>query len=221
MPTAPPSATLEVHPPALTPRVRQLIVLGVALSTAATLIGTAFSPVLAVRSPLLLVALCADMRHLILAAPQVDAAWLIPVGALRRAAGMSTTYGFGALWGFVAVRWAGRRSPLAARVLDWVERTFQRVGLPLLFVVPSYTLCLLSGAARLSFRGFLLTVLPGQVVWTALTVYAGDQLSGWTALVLAFLERHLLASTAVCVAAVLAQQLWSRRQKVRAARGEA
>ncbi len=177
--------------------------------------GTSLAPYLAVHQPLLLVALSADISRILLVAGRVDPVLLVVVGAVRRILGMISTYAFGALWGFAVVRWAGRKSPRLATLIDLIERTFSRVGLPLLLVVPSYTLCVLAGAARLSFRGFLLVVVFGQIAVTWLTVAFGEAIAGWTQVIIDFFAAHLWESTAVCVVLVVAQQLLTRRKQER------
>ncbi len=175
--------------------------------------GTALAPYLAVHHPLLLVTLSADISRIVLVAGRVDPVALIVIGSLRRMFGMVSTYGFGALWGFAVVRWAGRRSPRLAALIDLIERTFSRVGLPLLLVIPSYTLCVLAGAARLSFRGFLLVVFFGQIAVTWLTVVFGESISTWTQVIIDFFAAHLWESTLVCVVLVALQQLLTRKRR--------
>lgn len=177
------------------------------------MVGVAFSPYLAVEHPLLLVAASADVRHVLLAAGRVDPWLLLPIAIVRRILGMISTYAFGVLWGYTVLRWTARRSRWAAALIGLVERFFQKVGLPLLLFIPSYTLCMLAGAARLSWRGYLRVVVIGQIAFTGLLVAAGDALASWTLLVVEFLARHLYESTAIAISLVLVQQVISRRRR--------
>lgn len=207
------SAVHELGPPPLPPRLQRFAIGGIAFLSALGLIGTALAPYLAVHHPLLLVALSADVSRILLVAGRVDPVALIAIGAVRRMLGMISTYAFGALWGFAVVRWAGRRSARLATLIALIERVFSRLGLPLLLVIPSYTLCVLAGAARLSFRGFVAVVVVGQIAFTWLTVVFGEAISTWTKVVIDFFAAHLWESTLVCALAVGLQQILSRRKR--------
>ena len=208
---ASPPPYVEVTPPPLPPRLRRAAILYVGVMSAIGLIGTAISPYLAVKHPLALVTMSADVRHVLLAAGRVDPAVLIPVAIVRRILGMISTYAFGVLWGYTALRWSARKSRHAAVLIGLVERFFRKVGLPILLFIPSYTLCLLAGAARLSWRGYLTVVIVGQIAFTCLLVVVGDALGRWTLQVIYFLAAHLYESTAIAIVLVLVSQVISRR----------
>lgn len=203
----------EIGPPPLSPALRRLAVAWVSVHTAIALTGTALSPYLAVNHPLLLVLMAPDLQFVLLAAPQLDPALLLAAGTARRATVQVAMYAIGALWGFIAIRWAGRRSPRAARLIGWMESLFGRLGLPLLVVVPAYAMGVLAGASRTPFWAFLAATTVGQLLATWLTAFAGDQLGEWIQRVLAWLGEHVLAATVVAVLLVLAQQLYSRRSR--------
>jgi hypothetical protein len=198
----PRDASFDVIPPRV---VRATLALATVLAVAGA-VGTAFSPYLLVRHPLALLALSADARHVLLVTGQLDLFVVLAVALPRRVIALVATYGFGAIYGRAALRWADDRSPRVARVTRFVERILARVGGPLLLVWPGYTLSLLSGARRGGFGAFVLLIIAGQTLQIVLTYFFGEAISEWTAYVLAFLREHMVASTAVCVAAVAVQQ---------------
>lgn len=210
---ASPTPYVEVAPPPLPPALRRAAIVYISVVSGIGMVGVALSPYLAVKHPLLLVAASADVRHVLLAAGRVDPWLLLPVAILRRILGMISTYAFGVLWGYSVLRWTARRSRRAGVMIGLLERFFHKVGLPILLFVPSYTLCMLAGAARLSWRSYLRVVIVGQIAFTGLIVAAGDSLASWTRLVVEFLATHLVESTAIAISLVLIQQVISRRRQ--------
>ena len=190
----------------------------------AALIGTALSPYLLVKSPLLLVAISAAPHHVALAAASVEPGPLIAVATLRRVLTAVGAYGVGYVYGSAVLEWVRGRYPRFGRFIDFVERLFARRGVALLAVAPAQTLALLAGSARSPFLSFVLAVMLGHALWNGLTYYLGDALSHLTDRLTAFLGEHLFESTLVCVIAVGAQQAsarWLRRSRALAARKEA
>ncbi len=184
-----------------------------AVIVAANLLGTALSPWLLVKRPLVLVALSPVSQHVALAAASVDAAPLIAVGTVRRMLTGIGAYGLGVLYGETAVTWVEQRYPRLARLVRFLERLFARWGAALLVVWPAPTLCVLAGAARTHLVVFLLASTLGTTISVALTYFIGDLISAWTAKLTAFLSAHLALSTLVCIALVALQQLWARRRR--------
>lgn len=192
-------------------RARRLVFAAVAVVTALGTIGSALSPWLLVRHPLLLVALSPDVRHLILVAPQLPFLPVLVVGVLRRAAGLGTMYALGSLYGPLAIPWFEQQAPRLGKAIRWLERLFARLGAPLLVIFPIYSLGALAGAAGTRLKVFIAAMLAGQTLYVTSGYYFGDAIRGWTQPLLRFLGEHLVASTAVCLGAVALQQLWSRR----------
>lgn len=197
------------------------MVLFVVVTTAGVL-GSAFSPYLLVHHPLALIALAPDIRHLVLVAADTPFGPVLGVGGVRRALGLLTTYGMGALYGPALVQWTVARHPRTGALVRVLERLFERFGAALLILWPFYAGGLLAGAAKYPVSRFLPAMALGQLGYITASYYVGDSLSAWTGPFIQFLSEHLVASTAVCVAAVAGQQLWSRwRERGRAdAEGE-
>ncbi len=215
---APPSAA-EAGPLASQPAAVRRAIIGFAvLVTALGLAGTALSPYLLVKQPLVLVALSPDARHIVLAASQVDLLPLLAVAGPRRALAMLATYGIAGIYGYRFIRYAEGRMPRVSRAIAWLKRLFDRVGLPLLFLVPTHALSGLSGATGTPVRSFLIAIVPGQVPFILMYYFFGEAVSGLSARLVAFLSANLLESTLVCTALVLLQQVVARwrRRNVRA-----
>jgi membrane protein DedA with SNARE-associated domain len=179
--------------------------------TAASLIGTALSPYLLVKSPLLLVAVSPAAHHVVLAAASVDPVPLVAVATARRVLSCIGAYGIGFLYGRAALGWLDERYPRVARIVAWVEGLFTRWGVWLLILVPAPTVAVFAGAARSRLTAFLVAVTLGHVLWNTVTVFVGDAIAKWTDLLTAFLGEYLLESTLVCVALIVLHQMLSRR----------
>jgi membrane protein DedA with SNARE-associated domain len=193
-------------PNAVPPRVHAGIVALTAALTLAGVVGSALSPYLLVKNPLLLVAISAAAHHVALAAATVDPVPLIAVATLRRLLTGVCAYGLGYVYGRVGLEWLRERYPRLNRLLKWVERLFGRWGIALLVVAPAQTLVVLAGAAQSPLVPFLIALTLGLTLWNGITYYVGDAFSHVTDLLVAFLGEHLLGSTLVCVLLVALQQ---------------
>ncbi|HKO50170.1 MAG TPA: hypothetical protein VJV79_20710 [Polyangiaceae bacterium] len=184
-----------------------------AVLTVASIAGTAISPLLVVKAPLLLVTLAPDGRHVALVAGRVDPWLLMSVTILRRALYSLGVYGLGAAYGDVAVAWIEARARSLGKALRALERMFTRVGALLLLALPFLTVCILAGAARTRVVVFLPALLVGHSLWVVTTVWLGTRFAAQTQLVVDFFSERLFESTIVCVALVAAYQLFTRRRR--------
>lgn len=207
------------------PSERRLITAAVVGISALSLLGTALSPYLLVRHPLLLVALSPDARHIVLAASQVELVPLLAVAVPRRAIALLGTYGLAGIYGFRFIRYAENKLPRVARMFAWLKRALDRVGLVLLFLFPTHSLAGLCGATGTRLKPFLLALVPGQVPFILMYYFAGEAVRDISAKVIEFLAANLVESTLVATGLVLLQQLVSRvrrrRVSARAARHDA
>lgn len=194
----------------------------VALLTAASLVGSAMSPLLLVKAPLLLVALAPDGRHVALVASSVDPTLLVCLSVVRRSLFSLGVFGLGAAYGEQSVIWIEARARSLGKALRALERLFERVGAGLLIAAPFLSLCVLAGAARTRLVAFLPALLAGHCIWVGATVWFGKRIAAQSQVVVEFFAERLLESTLVCVALVAAQQLVTRRRRKlgRAPRGE-
>ena len=183
-----------------------------AVLTVASLVGTAMSPLLLVKAPLLLVVLAPDARHVALAAGRLDPALLFGVTVVRRALFSVGVYGLGAAYGDLAVTWVEARTRTLGKALRALERIFARVGALLLVALPFLTLCILAGAARTRVLVFLPALVLGHCIWAASTIWLGTRFAGASQWLVDFFAERLFESTLVCFALVVAYQLVTRRR---------
>ena len=186
-----------------------------AVLTVASVIGTAVSPLLLVKAPLLLVVLAPDGRHVALIAGRVDPALLTVVTVLRRALYSVGMYGLGAAYGDLAVTWIEARARRLGKALRALERVFARVGPLLLLALPFLTVCILAGAARTRFVAFLLALVGGHFLWVFTTIWLGTRFATQAQAVVDFFSERLFESTLVCVVLVAAYQFITRRRTAR------
>ncbi|HEY3496132.1 MAG TPA: hypothetical protein VGK73_15645 [Polyangiaceae bacterium] len=196
-------------------RLRTAVFTLLGVITALSLLGTALSPYLLVKNPLLLVTISPAAHHIVLAAASVDPVPLLAVATARRIVTSIGGYGIGLLYGRAALGWLEPRYPRLARFVAWVEGLFARWGVLLLVVAPTATVALFAGAARSRLIAFVLAVAVGHALWIGVTIYVGDAFAVWTDRLTHFVGEHLLESTLVCVTAVTLQQAWSRRRRRR------
>ncbi|MEI9937607.1 MAG: hypothetical protein WDO69_10350 [Pseudomonadota bacterium] len=183
--------------------------------TVASVVGTAVSPLLVVKAPLLLVVLSPDGRHVALVAGRVDPALLMVVTVVRRSLYSVGVYGLGAAYGDLAVTWIEARARGLGRALRALERVFARVGAVLLLALPFLSVCILAGAARTRVIVFLPALVLGHCLWVIATVWLGIRFAGASQAVVDFFAERLFESTLVCVALVAAHQFVTRRRRAR------
>lgn len=196
-------------------RLRSLTFGLLSVLTAASLLGTAFSPYLLVKSPLLLVAISPAAHHLVLAAASTDPLPLIAVATLRRTLTGVGGYGLGLLYGRAALGWLDQRYPRVARLVAWLERVFARFGLALLLAAPAPTVALFAGAARSHFLLVVGALLLGHALYSSITYYVGDALALWTDVLTSFVGENLLECTLVVAGLVALQQAVGRGRRRR------
>jgi membrane protein DedA with SNARE-associated domain len=184
----------------------------VALLTAASLVGTATSPLLLVKAPLLLVALAPDGRHVALVAGSVEPWLLVCLSVVRRSLFSLGVFGLGAAYGEQAVNWIEARARGLGKTLRALERLFERVGAVLLVAAPFLSLCVLAGAARTRLVAFLPALVVGHCIWVGATVWLGKRIAAQSQVVVEFFAERLFESTLVCLALVAAHQLVTRRR---------
>ena len=172
--------------------------------------STAASSWLLAEHPLLLVALEARNRNLLLATPLVDdAVPFVALAAFRRVASDPLYFALGHLYGDRAVAWVERRVGSGVRLL---ERVFRRASWPLVFLFPGILVCVLAGATGMRARTFLALNVTGTVLTViALRLFA-HQLEPVLDPVIEFNERNQGRITVVLVVAVVGWLLWQRRR---------
>ena len=205
--------TLTRTPPGIPARLVHASWAIVGFLTVASVVGSATSPLLLVKAPLLLVALAPDGRHVALVAGTADPLLLIGLAVARRALFSVGVFGLGAAYGERAVDWIEARARGLGKALRALERLFERVGASLLIAAPFLSLCVLAGAARTRLLAFLPALVLGHCLWAGATVWFGTRIAAQSRVVMEFFAERLVESTLVCIALVVAHQLVSRRKR--------
>ncbi len=194
------------------PALRRAVLLVAAAVAAGATVALAFAPYLVVEHPRLFVALAPDGANLALVSGRLGLGPLLLIALPMRVVGVLAAYGVGAIYGHAAL--LRLPSPRARRIVAGFERALDRLGAPLLVVLPAYSLGLVAGAAGLEQRRAVPAIVAGQVVAVAVLWRFGAALAPWTERLIGFLDEQLAVSTAICVAAVVGWRLWRRRRGV-------
>jgi membrane protein DedA with SNARE-associated domain len=189
-----------------------LLLVPVVLTSVMSLTGTALSPALLTDSPLGLVALNAQPRHLVLATNSVDALPFFTVALVRLFLADPFYYLIGRGWGPDAIRWIERKSGGAGKLVRFAERVFARAGVLLVFVAPVNLVCVLAGAARMRPLVFVTANLIGTSVALVLVRWFGAALADPIEVVLAFVRENVRWLTVATIAIVLLSSLARRRR---------
>ena len=189
-----------------------LLLVPIACLVVATNVGNAFFPTLSTNHPLLLLALDARNRNVILVANQLDPVSYYVVGGLRLLAADPLFYLLGHWFGETALQWVEVRSGSGGRFLRAMERFFSKAAYPLVFLAPNNYFCLFAGASRMPPTAFLILNVTGTVARLVAIRAVGDFFDEPIDDVLDFIQRYRWPLTAVTVAIVLGQVVLDRRK---------
>ncbi len=192
---------------------RRLLLVGACLAVVATaaVIGNALAPTLLVRHPLLLLALNATTRHLVLTSTTVDLVPYVVVGLGRRLLEDPLLFLLGRWYGDDAIAWLDGKVG-GGTYLRAVQRSFHRVGWLLVALAPGGVVCVLAGVSRMRTAVFLALNVAGTLVTIALLRRFGDAFAGPIEVLLAFSVDNVVALTAV---SVLLTVVWVLRRRRR------
>lgn len=194
---------------ARSPKARTLLVPIVVL-TALGAAGTALTPPLAARHPLLLIALEARDRNLLLAR-HVGVAAFVVVGSLRRLVSDPFFYLLGRHHGQAGVGWLERHA--GGRLLSATVRAFRRAAYPMLVVFPGAVVCTLAGDAGIPPVAFGAVITLRTIAMVLLIRFVGNVFAGPVDATLRLFDQHLLASSLAGVGLVAVWILWDRRHR--------
>ena len=181
----------------------------VVLSTMGT-IATALTPTLAANHPLLLIAMDARNRMLVLAR-EVDLVPFILVGVLRRSLSDPLFYLLGRYYGEGAIRWLEKKGG-GGGLVTFTEKLFKRAGYPMVFAFPGAIVCALAGTTGMSPVGFVIANLAGTLTSVIAVRMFSDAISSPVEALLGFFERNMVATTTVSVSLVILSLLLNRAQ---------
>jgi membrane protein DedA with SNARE-associated domain len=189
-----------------------LIVAPLVVLTIGAYVGDAMMPYLVDNNPLLLIALNARNRNLILVTNQLDPLSYYVVGTVRLLLSDPLFYLLGWYYGDAAVRWAERNTNSLGDILRWVEKHFRRWGVPLVFAMPNNFICLFAGAAAMRPVVFITANVSGTIVRLYLIRVLGETFSGPLDWILDFIRQYR-GPLLVVSFALVAFTIFSERKK--------
>ncbi len=179
------------------------------LSTAGT-IATAFTPTLATQHPLLLIALDARNRMLVLAR-EVDLVPFVVVAVLRRSLSDPLFYLLGRLYGDRAIRWLEKKGG-GGELVKLTERWFAKASYLMVFLFPGAIVCALAGATRMRPVAFAACNIAGTVASVSAVRIFSDTISSPVEALLGFFDRNLVLTTSITVGLVVLSLVLSKVQ---------
>ena len=126
-------------------------------------VGDALAPKLVESNPLLLIAMNARNRNLILVTNQLDAVSYYSVATARLLLSDPLFFLIGYWYGDTALAWMEQRTKTYGSMLRQWERWFHKAAYPLVFIAPNNVICLFAGAAGMSVPAFFITNVTGTI----------------------------------------------------------
>ena len=194
------------------PSRRTLILLVTPIVSITTMgrIASAFTPTLATKHPLLMIALDARTRFLVLAR-NVDLVPFVVVAVLRRSFSDPLFYLLGRFYGDNALRWLQKKGGFGDLV-PFTEKLFKKAGYPMVFAFPGAIVCALAGQTGMSPVGFMATNLAGTLTAVFLVRRFSSTVASPVEGLLDFFSRNLVATTAVSISLVVLSLVLNRVQ---------
>lgn len=178
-------------------------------------VGQIFFAELGKRAPLLLLSLNATDPVLLRVVTELPLWVFMAVGITRLFITDPFLYRLGYDYGPNAKAYfaaeLGPRSRVI-RTMDWLERWFPRAGWLLLFAIPGYPMCLLSGIARMRQLPFVVVNLAGTFTRLALVWWVADLFSGPLGAIIRFINRYSIPFTVAMFVLVAVQTVRNQRR---------
>lgn len=191
-------------------RTLALLVGPIILITVLGTIASAFTPVLAAKYPLLLIALDARNRMLVLAR-DVGLVPFVVVALVRRTLSDPLFYLLGRFYGEGAVRWLEKKGG-GGSLVTTTERIFAKARYPMVFAFPGAIVCALAGQTRMRPAAFLITNIAGTLTSIFMIRAFSASIATPVEALLGFFNRNLLVTTSISVALVVLSLVLSRAQ---------
>ncbi|MDQ3980363.1 MAG: hypothetical protein M3314_12545 [Actinomycetota bacterium] len=190
----------DEHRPRLPRKKLVLIVAPIVVLAIVGTITTALTPALAAKHPLLLIALEARNRNLVLAR-RVDFLPFLLVASFRRTLTDPLYYLLGYYYGDRAVRWLEVKAGMGsyARLM---QRVFQKASYFAVFLFPGAIVCAMAGVIRMRFAVFLALNISGTLAAVISLKVFGDAVSEPVEALIGFFDRNLLTTTIVSIVLV-------------------
>ena len=175
----------------------------IAVMVVASYTADALWPSLVDSNPLLLIALSAKNRYLVLVVNALPAWEYYLVGTLRLLLPDPFFFILGWLYGEAALHWMERRTPTVGRMMRTLERWFGRWGAPLVVLFPNNYVCTIAGAARMSPLRFVTLNVIGTIGRLVMIAVVGDVFAGPIDSVLGFIAEWRIQLLVVTVSLVV------------------
>jgi membrane protein DedA with SNARE-associated domain len=175
----------------------------IALMVVAGYTADALWPSLVESNPLLLIALSAKNRYLVLVVNSLPAWEYYVVGTLRLLLPDPFFFILGWMYGEAALHWMERRTPTVGRIMRTLERWFGRWGAPLVVLFPNNYVCAIAGAARMSPLRFAVLNVIGTIGRLVMIAVIGDVFAGPIDSILDFIAEWRIQLLAVTVSLVV------------------
>lgn len=153
-------------------------------------VGDAMAPTLVNDHPLLLLAMNARNRNVILVTNQLDAVSYYVVGTLRLLISDPLFFLVGYWYGDAAIVWMERRTKSLGRTVRQWESWFTKAAYPVLFLLPNQYVCLFAGAAGMPLAGFFAVNIAGTIARLYLIRRLGETFDAPIQDVLGFIGDH-------------------------------
>jgi membrane protein DedA with SNARE-associated domain len=153
-------------------------------------VGDAMAPSLVNDHPLLLLAMNARNRNVLLVTNQLDAVSYYVVGTIRLLISDPLFFLVGYWYGDAAIVWMERRTKTLGQTLRQWEGWFSKAAYPVLFLFPNQYICLFAGAAGMELAGFLVVNVTGTLARLYLLRWLGDAFDAPIQSVLDFIGDH-------------------------------
>lgn len=193
-----------------TPPKARVLAFPIVVFTALGIIGTALTPALAPHHPLVMIALEARDRNLLLAR-HVALVPFVTVGLVRRLASDPFFYLLGRYYGDNAVRWLEGHG--GGSMVRATERAFRRAAYPMLVIFPGAVVCALAGDAQMPALVFAAILVARTLVALFVIRWLGSVFSGPIDGVLRAFDRYVVPATAVTIVVVVMWLWWDRRRR--------
>jgi len=174
-------------------------------------VGNVLFAELSTNRPLLLIALSAPNRNLILASHQIPLAAYFIVGFVRLMIPDFFFYALGYHYGDRSTRWMERRTPSFGTMMRQLETLFAKAGHILVLIMPNNPVCLIAGAARMRKSVFWTLNVVGTIGRLIIMWLIGEAFQSTVDTVLDFISRYRVQLLLVSALLVGFQVLWEWR----------
>jgi membrane protein DedA with SNARE-associated domain len=178
-----------------------LLIVPILVVVASGFVANAFFPTLSTKHPLLLIALDARNRFLILAR-DVDLVPFVVVAVLRRSISDPLFYLLGRFYGDNAVRWLEKKGG-GGQLVVITEKLFEKASYPMVFLFPGAVVCALAGTTGMNPVAFVACNLAGTVTAVMAVRIFSASIASPVEAILGFFRRNLVLTTSITVALVL------------------